>query len=373
MPGDTERDELSVLTALRADHGPVFLRRPGEIWVADPLVAKDVLGNASGLYREHSDFFQTRHGLFGPRSAQTEIGKAARALLRAHADGVREAAQRIPSVSRWPDTANLLMYEHFRHVLIRPSAPPTLRHLVDDVVRHAVLAGARERRSPVARAALRTRVTRGLAAEICARRGDAAGDDILGVVARLCPERPSRRELAQLTEVFLSCLFAVAGSVGFLLAWSVYLLGTGYVPDAPPDLVVREALRLWPVAWLFGRTPAVAHTVGGIRVTPRDEVLVCGYLVQRDGRYWDAPDEFRPGRWAGVERGQREAFIPFGWGPHACTGATLAMTAAQDVLAGMTARYRIKVETHGDRPHVAAALAPPPFTLRLSPLARERR
>ena len=373
MPDVAARDELDVLAALRAEHGPVFVRRPGEIWVGDPDTAKEVLSNLSGRYQETSDFFHTRFGVFGSRDAQVDIGGAARTLLRSHAGGVAAAADRIPPVSAWPDTGNRLVYAHFRDALLRPSAPPTLQRLLDDVVRHAVLAGAREERSRAARAVLRTRVTRALAKEIRSRRPADEPDDVIGILARHLPADPSRRQLAELTEVFLSCLFAVAGSIGFLLAWSVYLLGTEQADAAAPHHVVREALRLWPVAWLFGRTPVVPHTIAGVPVTPRDEVLVCGYLVQRDPRCWDEPDEFRPSRWVDAEPAQRNAFIPFGWGPHACTGAALAMDVVEEVLTGLTTRYRIDVEARGDRPQLAAALAPPPFILRLSEPSHERR
>ena len=138
--------------------------------------------------------------------------------------------------------------------------------------------------------------------------------DLLDVVAHAAAgDTPD----ADLAEVFLSCLFAVAGSIGFLLGWSIYLVGT--TEPAHPSWVVREALRLWPVAWQFGRTPSREHQLAAVTAKPTDEVVVCSYLVHRDPAHWSEPDEFRPGRWA-TGAGQ-EAFIPFGWGPHACTGA----------------------------------------------------
>jgi cytochrome P450 len=203
-----------------------------------------------------------------------------------------------------------------------------------------------------------------LSAEIAARRaygGDRTGD-VLDVLARAAPPGAADRDLA---EVYLSCLFAVVGSVGFLLGWALYLMATAdpLTGPVPPAWIVREALRLWPVAWLFGRRPIRACDLGGVTVTPADEVLVCGYLVHRDPDHWTEPDRFLPSRWASVS-GQ-EAFIPFGWGPHACTGAAVAMQMVETIVEHVTSTYLLDLTVLDPRPHVAAALAPPRFILRL--------
>lgn len=346
-------DELQVIDDLRARYGPVFRRRPGVLYVTDPVAAKAVLANTGSRYREHSDFFYTSKGIFGPRHAQQEVGRAARNLLRDHWD--RRPAD-VGAVSHWPDAGNLLLYQCFRDVLVKPGH---LRQLVDQVVRHAVLAGARDRRSPLSRVVLRTRVRRALVAELARRQPRGEPEDLLDVLAAT-----GSTHLVQLSEVFLSCVFAVAGSMGFLLGWSVYLLGTAPNRDADPGDVVREALRLWPVAWNFGRSPVRPHQLGDVPVTVDDEVVVCSYLVHRDSRYWPDPETFCPQRWkAGL---QAEAFIPFGWGQHTCVAAGFAVQVVEDILRTLPPPGRWHVEPHQQRPQVAAALAPPKFTLQLS-------
>ncbi|NUT51958.1 MAG: cytochrome P450 [Saccharothrix sp.] len=370
-------DELETLDDLRARHGPIFQRRPGVLYVSEPAEAKAVLANTGSRYREHSDFFQTGEGVFGPRSAQQEIGRLARNLLRDHwaarSDRLAALVEReVGPESRWPDAGNLLLYKCFRDVLVPEGE---LGRVVDQVVRHAVLAGARERRSVLARTLLRRRIRRALVAELTLRRarGVRTPGDLLDVLAAAAPDDASRTTLVQLAEVYLSFLFAVTGSTGFLLGWSVYLLGTE--PGAGGDLagVVREALRLWPVAWNFGRFPAEPHRLAGTGVTTSDEVVVCSYLVHRDSRFWPDPDKFLPGRWSdGMPPGGAEAFIPFGWGAHTCVAAGFAVTVVEDVLRLLPPAERWRVDARGHRPHVAAALAPPDFTLRTNG-ARTRR
>lgn len=361
------RDPLQFL-----DQG--FPKSGGALWlpgrqlcVGEPAAARAVLANSEGLYEDHSDFFHTRRGTFGPRSAQERIGRSARALLRshlaAHAQELPEAVGRslLPS-SEWPDAGNRLVYQHFKSALVAPDSPAPLLHILDEVVERAVLAGARERYSRWSRTMFQLRVDRELRWEIERRRqrGGEAHDILDVIVSEAGPETP----VSELAEVFLSFLFAAAGSVGFVLGWSVYLLGTNPRTEVEPAWVVREALRLWPVAWMLGSRPARRHEVAGIEVTPREEVVVCPYLVHRHPEHWEDPDSFEPERWATVD--SHEAFIPFGWGPHRCPAAALSLQLAEDVLKILIDGFVWTFHPLDSRPYVGPALAPPRFTLGLA-------
>lgn len=345
---------------------------PGrQLCLAEPSAAKAVLINGEGLYEEHADFFHTAEGMFGPRAAQQEISRGARTLLRAHvasrasslADLVKQAL--VPT-SEWPDAGNRLMYRHLVDVLVAPGSPVALRRTVDAVVERAVLAGARERAFWLSRRLFRYRVRRELTRSIVKRRERRAQEpqDLLDVVVRAAGDEVP---LALVAEVFLSCVFAVAGSVGFVLGWSLFLSGTHPRGEVEPSWVVREALRLWPVAWMLSTRPAKSHEVAGIAVTPQDAVVVCPYLVHRDPRHWSEPETFRPERWAGVKN--PPAFIPFGWGPHSCPAALLSMELVEDVLRILFDGYQWAITAHGTRPFVGPALAPPCFTLSARPLS----
>lgn len=339
----------------------------GQLCLSEAAASRAVLTNEQGLYEDHSDFFHTRRGNFGPREVQEEMGRSARALmrahLRAHADRLPAAVGALVPVSDWPDAGNWLAYRHFAPVLIAPDSPARLLQAVEQIVRRAVLAGARDRYSRLTRAVFRFRVMRELGRAIQERRTRSGESvDVLDVVARAAgPETPA----GELAEVFLSFLFAAAGSVGFVLGWSLYLMGTHPEADAEPSRVVREALRLWPVAWLLGRRPARPHEIAGVAVTPKDEVIVCPYAVHRNPRHWDDPNSYRPERWA--KDHDPQAFIPFGWGPHRCIAGTLSMQLIEDILRIIADGYRVTVTPLETRPRVSAALAPPGFTLGLEP------
>jgi cytochrome P450 len=341
-----------------------------EFCLGNADAARAVLANARGLYREHSDFFQAGREQFGPRSAQVEIGRRARLLLQevVRARAARLAADvraALATDSEWPDAGNWLAYRHLADALAAPGET-RLRRLVEEIVRRAVLAGARERQPAWRRLLFRRRAMRELGRAIAARRrrGSAEPADLLDVVV-LGGRCGQPDDL--LAEVYLSFVFAVAGSVGFTLGWSVYLLGTHPGTQAEPGWIVREALRLWPVAWQLARRPVQAHEIAGTAVSPHDTVVVCPYLVHRDPRRWHEPTRFRPERWAAVSARQGGAFIPFGYGPHRCVAASLSLRLAADLLRAMLEAGEPQVSMHDGTPCIGPALAPPRFTLRLVP------
>lgn len=368
---DRARDTLSLLSAEFDGTHDVWRSAMGTVCVADPESARAVLGNRDAAVVEASDFYKTRHGDFGPRAAQIRIGRAARVLIRRHLDARRAelpglVAELLAPSAVWPDAGNLLVLRHLRDVLLHRDAPPQLHATVGQIVHRAVLAGARHRHSPPSRLLFRRRALNFLHTEIRDRQRqlDPTRDprDLLDVVVDESEPGADPKDLA---EVYLSFLFATVGSVGFALGWSVHLLGTH--PDcqaAEPSWTVREALRLWPVAWLFARTPSHAQTIGGAEVTPRDLLAVCTYLVHRHPGYWERPDEFVPERWAGAV--PDAAYLPFGYGPHTCAGATVTMRLLEDLVELITRDWQLSVTPDGAGPQVGPALAPPRFTAVLS-------
>ncbi len=224
---------LDLLQARFADEGDLFSIEGRGLYVADPEHAKRILANTDGDYVEHSDFFHTSAGVLGPRDVQQTIGRQAKELLarfvEANDDRLHGLVNaRLRPAGRLPDAANHLLYEYFQPALFTAQTPPKLQAALGEVVRHAVLAGARERRSRWQRGRLRERTHRLLGEEIVARRhGPRPAADLLGVVA-LATAHTHPAE--QAGEVFLSLLFATVGSVGFLFGWSLFLWGTNTPP-----------------------------------------------------------------------------------------------------------------------------------------------
>jgi len=158
----------------------------------------------------------------------------------------------------------------------------------------------------------------------------------------------------------VSLLIAGHETSGAALAWASLLLGGhpavlrdvlaeldaalegGRLPghedlDRLPLLraVVQETLRLYPPAYaLFPRRATADVPLGDGSVIRRGELVqVIPYVTQRDPRWFDAPDEFRPRRFMGLPAWPRYALVPFGAGPRVCIAAGFATMELGLVLA----------------------------------------
>jgi cytochrome P450 len=112
------------------------------------------------------------------------------------------------------------------------------------------------------------------------------------------------------------------------------------------EMVVSEAMRLYPPAYAMGRQAARPSEVAGQALAPGVIVILPIWVVQRDPRWFDDPAAFRPERWAGdlARRVPRFAYFPFGGGPRQCIGNGFAMMEAVLVLATIARRFRLALE-----------------------------
>jgi cytochrome P450 len=119
---------------------------------------------------------------------------------------------------------------------------------------------------------------------------------------------------------------------------------TPTVSDLPyVERIVKEAMRLYPFAWVVGRE-AIAECEGGYRMAAGTTALMSQWVMHRDPRYHDDPQRFDPDRWtAEYEKAlPRFAYFPFGGGPRQCIGAGFAMTEARLILAAVAQRFKME-------------------------------
>jgi cytochrome P450 len=110
-------------------------------------------------------------------------------------------------------------------------------------------------------------------------------------------------------------------------------------------MVIEEGMRLYPPAWMFGRSALGEDTVGGIRIEPGSMVILSPFFTHRHPQFWSNPEGFDPERFAPEEVAKRpkHAYLPFGSGPRVCIGNAFAIAEAQAILATVTQRYRVEV------------------------------
>ena len=92
-----------------------------------------------------------------------------------------------------------------------------------------------------------------------------------------------------------------------------------------------------------------------------------------DERYWDAPAEFRPERFAReAERPAAFTYVPFGGGPRVCIGATFAMQEAIIALGVLMHRFRFDMTAETKAWPVQRLTTQPANGLALRVTARRR-
>jgi cytochrome P450 len=126
-------------------------------------------------------------------------------------------------------------------------------------------------------------------------------------------------------------------------------------------MVLSEALRLYPPAWLMTRRAREEVQIGSYRFPPRTFFLISLYITHRDPRYFANPEAFVPARWATTPdtASPRAAYFPFGGGPRQCLGEGFAWMEGLLVLATLAQTWRMRlVPDHPVEPMAMVTLRP---------------
>lgn len=358
VPGSSfDADPLGWLEAAAAEGRGVGWIAPDQLCVFDADAARSLLKNEDGLLVPHSDFFGPIEHALAPRTAQVALARECLALVQRHLRRLDWTAhvEALGARSPWPGAGNRMMLAMMRPVLASPDRSPAIHAALDFILEDRIANRHGPRRRQWFRPFRRFQLARAILKEAAAPRG---GDpaDVLDVIARA---QGGMRD-GGLVHLYLAFVFALAGSVGFALGWGLLLAIRNGRTGSPPADLVREALRLYPVAWLLGRTPVREAEIMGERVSPSDEIVISPYGVHRNPAYWPEPADFRPERWHG--KLERRAWLPFGVGSQSCVAAALSIDVASTVL-GEILRRPVSVEGGDGPPSIRAALAAPAFTL----------
>ncbi|HLY99876.1 MAG TPA: cytochrome P450, partial [Candidatus Angelobacter sp.] len=109
--------------------------------------------------------------------------------------------------------------------------------------------------------------------------------------------------------------------------------------------VVFESLRLYPPAALLSRLAVAPFSLAGYDFPAGTTLLMTPWVLHRDARFFDDPNEFRPERWLnGLEdRLPQGAYLPFGDGPRRCIGQDFAILDAMLVIAVIAQQFRLRL------------------------------
>ena len=193
--------------------------------------------------------------------------------------------------------------------------------------------------------------------------------DLLSMLLQAQDEDGSQMTDKQLRDEVMTLFLAGHETTALTLSWAWYLIGlsaeaqqkfhdeldsvlAGRMPtfsDLPQlkytEKIAKESMRLYPPAFGVGRQAIEDCEIGGFRIPAKAQVFAFQWATQRDARYFDEPDEFKPDRWTDefIAALPKYAYFPFGGGPRACIGNTFAMMEIILVLATIGQKFHLKL------------------------------
>lgn len=234
------------------------------------------------------------------------------------------------------------------------------------------------------RALHQTRVIADAAIEERRQKGPRDTPDLLDLLLRGEDPKTNRQmTTSELRDNLLAFIVAGHETTALTLAWSLYLcafdprvqnqareeaqavLGgraatVGDVPNLPYiRMIIDEALRLYPPAGFLSRTAQGPDRLLDRDIRAGDTVMLPIYALHRHEMLWDAPDAFRPDRFADPRKIDRYAYLPFGNGPRVCIGASFAIQEAVIILATLLDRFTFEsIPGKDPRPEMILTLRP---------------
>jgi cytochrome P450 len=206
------------------------------------------------------------------------------------------------------------------------------------------------------------------------RAGQGPDDDLLAMLLHAVDEETgARMDDLQLRDEVMTIFLAGHETTAMLLSWTSLLLSKSphverallaeldavlgerepSVGDLPKlkllTCVIKEALRLYPPAWILVRRVAEETVIDGWRFPKHSIVVVPPYTLHRLPDVWPNPEGFDPWRFEGAEAGPssapkgtpKGAYLPFSLGARTCIGDAFTLMEAQLVLATLLPRVSL--------------------------------
>jgi len=174
---------------------------------------------------------------------------------------------------------------------------------------------------------------------------------------------------SQARDAVVTFLGAASETTGIALAWTWYLIASsplveqrlveelrtnlGIRTPTLDDLrnlryttmVVQEALRIFPPAWMMLRTAVDADVIGDVQIPRGGTILMSPFLTHRRTDFWDEPGRFDPERFEPTRSRARPefSFYPFGGGPRQCPGDDFAIVEMSLIVAMVLQQYRLRL------------------------------
>lgn len=373
------RDPLTMLLDAYERHGPVFSLRilhHVNVFALGPEANHHLLvsnaknfswrdGGFGELWPLLGDGLLTIDGDFHRRSRKIMLPAFHHESIRATHATMQEETDR--ELGRWQPGREIDLYRTTRELALRIAMralfgldPDRLRGKVDAATefehalsfysRDYLLQILRGPRTPWARMhEARRRLDEIIFGEITRRRATGErGTDLLSLLLDAEDEDGGRLSDQHLRDEVMTLLFAGHDTTTSTIAFLFYELARhpelAERDDFDLELALDETLRLYPPAWIGPRYAIEPFELCGVRVPGGIEVNYSSWASHRLPDVWEAPDEFRPERFApGGERDRlpKHAYVPFGGGSRTCIGMRFGEAEIRIIASSILARFRL--------------------------------
>jgi len=111
-------------------------------------------------------------------------------------------------------------------------------------------------------------------------------------------------------------------------------------------MVIAEALRLYPPAWVIARDTVMDDVIGGYRIPKGSVVLTTPYFAHRHPDFWQDPELFCPERFAGesARKTLKEGYMPFGHGQRICLGNLFSLVEIKLAVAILAKKFLLRLK-----------------------------
>jgi cytochrome P450 len=223
------------------------------------------------------------------------------------------------------------------------------------------------------------------------RRSSEDRGDLLSALLRARDEDGSGMTDQQLRDEAMTIVLAGHETTALALSWTWYLLSqhpeaeqrlAGELADVlrgrPPgpedafrlpftEAVLLETMRLYPPIFGIGRESIAACNLNGYTLPAHTNVYMVPYVIQRDPRYFEDPEHFRPERWLDGLAGRlpRFAYFPFGGGPRLCIGQPFAMLESVLILSTIAQQWQLRLASDQRTELLPALTLRPKYGMRI--------
>lgn len=110
--------------------------------------------------------------------------------------------------------------------------------------------------------------------------------------------------------------------------------------------VIKETLRLYPPNRSVSREMRKSAIIAGFNIPKGAQIVMPQWVMQRDEKYFPAPENFIPERWTPIFEKElpKYAYFPFGLGNRSCIGRSFAMMEVALILSIAARRFQFNLD-----------------------------